>query len=201
MQEILAEGELSQEELEKFKEYLSLMTTELERCGDIVTGLLSFSRQSGKEYSVVEINEILMEVIALTHHKMELQGINVNTELVSSPLEVYGDVNQMQQCFLNLIFNATEAMPGGGTLTVTSKLDNLQNRAVVTIRDTGQGIVPENMDYIFDPFFTTKQEGEGTGLGLSIVHGIVKTHKGDIEVSSRVGEGTEFVLFFPIQGN
>jgi signal transduction histidine kinase len=71
----------------------------------------------------------------------------------------------------------------------------------VTIRDTGQGIAPENMDYIFDPFFTTKQEGEGTGLGLSIVHGIVKTHKGDIEVSSGVGEGTEFVLFFPIQGN
>jgi len=77
-------------------------------------------------------------------------------------------------------------------------LDSSHSNALVTIKDTGCGIGDENLDHIFDPFFTTKEEGKGTGLGLSIVHGVVKTHKGNIRVKSKVGEGSSFILDFPV---
>ena len=98
---------------------------------------------------------------------------------------------------LNLIFNATEAMPEGGELTVVSELDPDQKQVRVEIRDTGSGIHEENLNHIFDPFFTTKEAGQGTGLGLSIVYGIVKNHSGQILVESEVGRGSSFLLKFP----
>jgi signal transduction histidine kinase len=199
MRDILETNEPSIEDLDKFKKYLSLMSGELERCGNIVSGLLSFSRQTGAEYRNVELNEILQQVISLTHHKMELQDIELTTRLSPRPLVVHGDVNQLQQCFLNLIFNAIEAMPDGGRLSVISELESNGKNALVMIKDTGHGIAQEVLDHIFDPFFTTKQEGEGTGLGLSIVYGVVKTHKGDIKITSHVGEGSSFALSFSIR--
>jgi len=198
MQEILDEGDPTPESLQKFREFLSLMSKELERCGEIVSGLLSFSRVSSKEFKEDDLNELLEQVIRLTRHKMELQNIGVFTEFSPSPLVVLGDENQLQQCFLNLVFNAIEAMPEGGNLWIRATLDSSKKHALVTIKDTGCGIAEENLDHIFDPFFTTKGEGEGTGLGLSIVYGVVKLHKGKIEVSSRLEQGSSFVLTFPV---
>ncbi|MFH1241601.1 MAG: ATP-binding protein [Pseudomonadota bacterium] len=198
MQEILDEGDPNPEDLQKFREHLSLMAKELERCGEIVSGLLSFSRSSSVDFRDVDLNEILEQVIALTRHKMELQNIRINSQFSPRPLLVNGDQNQLQQCFLNLIFNAIEAMPEGGQLNITSRINKSQKNAVVSVEDTGSGIIEENLDHIFDPFFTTKEEGEGTGLGLSIVHGVVKTHKGEIHVKSKVGEGSSFILHFPL---
>ena len=103
----------------------------------------------------------------------------------------------MEQCLLNLVFNAMEAMPEGGNLGVASELDPARNQVQVEIRDTGSGIQAENLNHIFDPFFTTKDAGQGTGLGLSIVYGIVKNHSGDIRVESEAGQGSSFVLKFP----
>ena len=100
--------------------------------------------------------------------------------------------------FLNLLFNAIEAMPGGGRLSIHSSLDSSRSNALVTIKDTGCGIAKDNLDHIFDPFFTTKEEGEGTGLGLSIVYGVAKAHKGSIKVNSQHGEGASFILTLPI---
>jgi two-component system NtrC family sensor kinase len=199
MHDILDEGELSSENVEKFKKYVSLMSTELERCGNIISGLLSFSRQSDIATKDVDLNEILEQVLTLTRHKMEIQHIQLSTNLSSHPLIVNGHVNQLQQCFLNLIFNAIEAMPEGGQLGVASKLDRVHKSALIEIRDTGSGIAEESLDHIFDPFFSTKEEREGTGLGLSIVYGIVKNHGGDISVESQVGEGSAFVLNFPVE--
>ncbi len=199
MQDILEQEKVTPEELHNFKKYLSLMSRELERCGNIVSGLLSFSRHSEMKYGDVDLNEILEQVIALTRHKMEIQDIHLSTELYAHPLVVHGDLTHLQQCFLNLIFNAMEAMPEGGQLSVTSKLDIPNNNALVRIRDTGCGIAEENLDHIFDPFFTTKEEGEGTGLGLSIVYGVVRNHGGEIKVDSRVGKGTTFVLTIPVR--
>ncbi len=198
MKEILDGGEPDSQDLKKFRDYLSLMSRELERCGGIVSGLLSFSRASSTEFKDVDLNEILTQVIALTRHRIELQNIHLNTEFSLRPLIIYGDPNQLQQCFLNLIFNAIEAMPGGGQLSINSNLDSSRGHAQITIADTGCGIEEEDLDHVFDPFFTTKEEGEGTGLGLSIVHGVVKGHKGDIRVKSKVGEGSSFVLDFPV---
>ncbi len=199
MQDIVKEKKVTPEDLRNFEKYLSLMSRELERCGNIVSGLLSFSRHSEMKYGDVDLNEILEQVIALTRHKMEIQGIHLQTELYPHPLVVTGDLTHLQQCFLNLLFNAMEAMPEGGQLSATSELDVPNNNALVKIQDTGSGIPEENLDHIFDPFFTTKEEGEGTGLGLSIVYGVVKNHGGEIQVDSRVGKGTTFVLAIPIR--
>jgi two-component system NtrC family sensor kinase len=199
MQDILDEGELRAESVEKFKKYVSLMSGELERCGNIISGLLSFSRQSEIAPKDIDINEILEQVIALTRHKMEIQNIHLSARLSSHPLILNGDVNQLQQCFLNLIFNAIEAMPEGGQLHVMSKRDKAKRNALLEIRDTGSGIAKKNLPHIFDPFFSTKEEGEGTGLGLSIVYGIVKNHGGDIRVESRKGKGSAFLLSMPVR--
>ena len=198
MEGIMAEGEPGPNDLEQFRIYLSLMSGELERCGEIVSGLLSFSRESPTAFKHIDLNQILRSVIRLTHHKMELQNIDLDERLSSMPLIIRGDINQMQQCFLNLIFNAFEAMPEGGRMSVTSRLDQATKYAQLEIQDTGSGIPDENLNRIFDPFFTTKGEGKGTGLGLSIVYGVVKNHKGNIEVKSQMGKGSAFILTFPI---
>jgi signal transduction histidine kinase len=198
MQEILDEGDPSHEDLEQFKKHLSLMSKELERCGNIVSGLLSFSRESTIEYKDTDLNELLNAVITLTRHTMELRGIDLITKLSPGMLMIRGNGSQLQQCFLNLIFNAVEAMPDGGQLTILSKLDKAEKNAIIEIRDTGYGIPEENLNQIYDPFFTTKGEGEGTGLGLSIVYSVTKNHEGKIKIDSEVGKGTSFILNFPL---
>lgn len=201
MQSILSESDPGPKDLQQFRDYLNLMSGELERCGNIVSGLLSFARESKMETRDVELNEILGAVISLTRHKIDLQDIRLTLNLSTKPLVVKGDVNQLQQCFLNLVFNAIEAMPQGGELLISSKPDGSGKRAQVVFQDSGTGISEKHLDRIFDPFFTTKKEGDGTGLGLSIVYGIVKSHKGHIRVKSRLGKGTIFTLHFPISKN
>jgi two-component system, NtrC family, sensor kinase len=198
MLDILEQGDLSHERIKDFKKYLSLMSKELERCGNIVSGLLSFSRQSATEYRHVDLWETLKQALTLTKHRMDIQNIHLETRPWADPLIVVGDVNQLQQCFLNLLFNAIEAMPDGGRLFVSSELDRARHEARIIIRDTGHGIPQEIMGHIFDPFFTTKEEEKGTGLGLSIVYGVVKNHKGHVGVDSQVGEGASFLLTFPL---
>lgn len=198
MQDMLSRGQTGKKDLEKFKKYLTLMSHELERCGNIVSGLLSFSRENPMEYKNVLLNETLDSVITLTQHKMELQNIRLTTQISSRPLVIVGDSNQLQQCFLNLIFNSIEAMSGGGELKVIADLEPDGKSVRVEVCDTGHGIQEENMDHIFDPFFTTKEQGEGTGLGLSIVYGVTKNHRGEIKVTSKPGQGACFILYFPI---
>ncbi len=197
MEEILAKGQPTSKDLEEFKEYLSLMTPELERCGKIVSGLLSFSRETDLEYKSINLNEVLEAVIALTRHKLELQSIKLSTHLHPGLLWVRGNASRLEQCLLNLVFNAMEAMPGGGDLCLVSELESEQGQVLVEIRDTGSGIQEENLTHIFDPFFTTKEAGQGTGLGLSIAYGIVKNHSGHIRVKSEAGKGSSFFLQFP----
>jgi len=197
MEEILAKGQPTSKDLEEFKEYLSLMTPELERCGKIVSGLLSFSRDTALEYKSINLNEVLEAVMALTRHRLELQSIKLSTHLHPGLLWVRGNASRLEQCLLNLVFNAVEAMPEGGDLWVVSELEPVQKNVLVEIRDTGSGIQEENLNHIFDPFFTTKDAGQGTGLGLSIAYGIVKNHSGHIRVESEVGTGSSFKLTFP----
>jgi signal transduction histidine kinase len=197
MENTLAEGEPTKDSLREFKDHLALMSGELERIGKVVSGLLSFARQSEPGWNPVDTNEVLGQVVHLTRHRMDIQNIRLEMRLANARLMIHGDLHQVQQSFLNLVFNAIEAMPNGGLLCISSGLDPTSKRVRVEIRDTGCGIPEEHMGHIYDPFFTTKEAGKGTGLGLSIVHGIVKAHDGDIQVESRLGEGTAFVLFFP----
>ncbi len=198
MEEMLDEGKTSTKDLDEFKKHLSLMSKELERCGNIVSGLLSFSRESKLEYQNLDLNEVLDSVLTLTRHKINLGNIKLVTDLFRERLMIKGDINQIQQCFLNLIFNAIEAMPEGGQLRISTKFNTVEKKAVVGIQDTGYGISEKNLKHIFDPFFSTKIDGKGTGLGLSIVYGIVKNHQGSIDVNSTVGRGSLFTLSFPV---
>jgi signal transduction histidine kinase len=148
------------------------------------------------EFKNTDIHDLLQMVLSLTRHKLELSDIKLETSLCLDPLIVYGDKNQLQQCFLNLIFNAIDAMPKGGKMIISSGIKKDQKQVWIKINDNGCGISEQNMEHIFDPFFTTKEEG-GTGLGLSIVYGIIKDHKGEVGVESSPGKGTSFLISLP----
>jgi signal transduction histidine kinase len=198
IQDSLCKEELDQTEIDNIKYYASLISSEIERCGKIISGLLSFARETSNEYKEIDLNEVLESVIALTHHKMSLTDIELVSNVSKTPLAMRGDRNQLQQCFLNIIFNAIEAMPDGGQLTIASEKNCDTNTARIKIRDTGCGIDEENLQSIFDPFFSFQKTGEATGLGLSIVYGVVKSHLGKIKVDSKVGKGSTFILDFPL---
>jgi signal transduction histidine kinase len=194
----LDKEKLNHAEIENMKYYASLMSSELERCGNIISGLLSFARETTNEYKEVDLNEVIESVIALTKHKMSLNNIELICRIFTGPLVVRGDRNQLQQCFLNVIFNAIEAMPAGGRLTISATKGRNAKTTHIEIRDTGCGIATENLKNIFDPFFSAKKNGQGTGLGLSITYGVVKSHAGNIKLDSKVGQGTTFILDFPL---
>jgi two-component system, NtrC family, sensor kinase len=198
MEEMMAERKPAASDLAQFKKYLAIMSRELERCGSIVSGLLSFSRGPKLEYLDLDFAEVLDTVLKLTRHTMNINNIKLVTDFSPKALMIKGDNNQLQQCLLNLIFNAIEAMPEGGQLRISSKFDSTEKYALIGIQDTGYGISKENLEHIFDPFFSSKEEGKGTGLGLSIVYGIVKNHKGNIKVNSTTGRGSLFTLSFPV---
>jgi two-component system, NtrC family, sensor kinase len=198
MHDVLSAGSPTEETTEKFKGHLQLMSSELERVGGIVSGLLSFARESGVEHTHVNVNEVLDAALFLTRHKMELGNIKLTTELHPGSIMLLGDINQLQQTFMNLILNSVESMPEGGQLSVTSRMDATGENAWFIIQDTGYGIPKEVMNNLFDPFFTTKDVGQGTGLGLSIVYGVVKNHRGTIKIDSKEREGTTCTLTFPV---
>lgn len=201
MNRILKRGPLDQESREKFQTYLNLMEGELDRCSKIVSNLLAFSRKSKLEFSMVDLNELIRRSIMLSEHKLSMQNIRIETRLPAEAPKVLGDFNQLQQCLINLIFNAIDAMPNGGILGLECTLDRKNGWAEMKVRDTGHGIAKEDLTYIFDPFFTTKTEGKGLGLGLSTVYGIIDKHKGTIVVESEPGKGAIFSIKLPIAGD
>jgi two-component system NtrC family sensor kinase len=198
MHKTTSEEQPTLENWQQMNSYLAIVSDELVRCGDIISGLLSFSRETTPGYVDVDLNDILRSATTLTRHKMELQRIALTLKLAPGLIMVRGDTNQLQQAMLNLIFNAIEAMPTGGTLEICTHLDASEKQVSIEVKDTGYGISPENLDHIYDPFFSTKTPGEGTGLGLSIVYGIIKNHSGRVKVKSTVNRGTAFSLRLPM---
>ena len=193
----LDEDGLGAEELEEFRRYLELVAHESSRCGQIVSNLLSFSRQHEMELRPVDINDIIRSVILLCQHRMQLQNIAIHEEFDPDLPEITGDYNQVQQCIMNVIFNAMEAMPDGGKLTIRTFFKKKNRMVHISITDTGCGIPEENLSIIFEPFFSTKEESQGVGLGLSVVYGIIREHQGNIYVESEVGTGSTFTIRFP----
>ncbi len=121
--------------------------------------------------------------------------------MIDNPeLHIWGDLTQFQQVLTNLIFNAIEAMPEGGVLTLKVGRQGANNLVWIEVADTGAGIAEEVMPHVFEPFFTTKGEGQGVGLGLSLVYSIVRRHGGDISAQSEPGQGTVFTVTWPTAG-
>ena len=177
-------------------EYLSKMETELTRSTRLIRNLLDFARQSPPRFWEVDINEVINRSFELASHSAQLQHVQVLKELDPALPRVSADFDQLQQVCTNLIMNAIQAMPGGGTLTIRTSADNTQVK--IEVQDTGVGISPENMRKLFTPFFTTKREVKGVGLGLAVSYGIVQRHRGRIEVQSKEGEGTTFTVYLPL---
>jgi two-component system NtrC family sensor kinase len=180
------------------KEELEIIAKEASRCRDIVRGLLDFARQRKLQIENIDLNHILTEVLSLTSKQESFQNVEVVKTLDPSLPKISGDPVQLREVFLNIISNAGEATRGGGKVTVNTRFNKGGRDIEVSISDTGQGVSPENLSKIFMPFFTTKKIGQGTGLGLAIAYGIVKMHRGSIDVKSKVGEGTTFLVRLPI---
>jgi two-component system NtrC family sensor kinase len=184
--------------MKKFKHYLELVENETGRCSQIVASLLNFARISKPAFGEVRVAELIDRCILLSQHKLELSNIRIESNIQSGIPAVKGDFNQLQQCVINLIFNAIDAMPHGGTLTFEGHYDSEARMAVILVKDSGQGIAPDDLPYIFEPFFTTKNQAYGVGLGLSTVYGIMERHNGSIDVKSQLGEGAVFRLKIPV---
>jgi signal transduction histidine kinase len=185
------------DEQEDAREEIEIILKHATRTAGIVKNLLEFARRTDLAVKPVSVNPILEEALSITSHQAELQQVYVKKELSEDLPTIAGDANKLQQVFVNIMVNALQVMQGGGTLTIRSCAAPDTEHVQVTIADTGPGIAEENLAKIFEPFFTTKPTGKGTGLGLSVSHGIIEQHNGKIEVTSKTGEGTAFIITIP----
>jgi two-component system NtrC family sensor kinase len=174
---------------------LSLIEQEGVRCKNIVQDLLDFSRQSKFAPRRLSVIDVIESAVKLMEHQPNSELVTVERDYAGELPQVVADENQLQQVYFNIIRNAYQAMPDGGTLRITSAVE--EDTVLTSFADTGVGIPEENLRQIFDPFFTTKEVGQGTGLGLSVSYGIVRQHGGTIEVSSENGDGATFTVRLP----
>lgn len=195
---VLDRGVPQGEQVEKFQRYLNLVESETGRCSQIVSSLLAFSRRSEPTFAPVDVKELLERCALLSRHKLELQNIRLGLNTSPGIPTIIGDHNQLQQCIINLIFNAIDAMPNGGALTLAAEYRTGGDHLTIIVRDTGHGIASKDLPHIFEPFYTTKKEGYGVGLGLSTAYGIIDRHQGKIEVTSSPGNGATFRIQLPL---
>jgi signal transduction histidine kinase len=183
-----------------YREELEMIQREAKRATDVVRRLLDFSRQGERTRARADLNEIVEDVIALTQHLIHTSGVQLTASLSGDLPWVSVDRNQMKQVLLNLIHNALQAMPAGGSLVISTEARMREGRQweIMSVHDTGGGIPAKDRERVFEPFFTTKGDKGGTGLGLSVTYGIVTDHGGTIEVESEPGQGSTFTVWLPL---
>jgi two-component system NtrC family sensor kinase len=189
---------------EEVRSDLETIAQETERVRKIVKGLLDFSRQTELDREPADVNRLVRFSISLVENQALIKGVNLSFEAGEGLPMITLDRNQMQSVLLNIIINALDATDPGGSITITSGIGVStskpgQNGIEILCTDTGCGISPENLNKLFDPFFTTKDVGHGTGLGLSVSYGIVERHGGTIWVQSKIGKGSTFKVWLPIE--
>ncbi len=196
------ENELQTEETEK---QLLKIERETDRSSRIIRNLLDFSRQSEPTLRPVDLNKVVKATLSIVGHQFSLENITLEMNLDPQLSLVLADFDQIQQVLINIILNATQAMPNGGNLKIaTSVAESIEiggspkNTVRIDVSDTGVGIPKENLNKLFTPFFTTKEKGKGVGLGLAALHGIIERHKGKIEVDSKPGLGTTFTIYLEV---
>ncbi len=179
--------------------WVDLLAQQVKRLSEITRRLMNFSRNVADEAKMEEIsiNRAVEETVDIVQHEYRNSRIDIESRLSSDLPNTIGNTNLIQQVMLNLLINARDAMPQGGTIRIST--ESTAYYVIVSVADTGTGIPKNTLDKIFMPFFTTKGEGSGTGLGLSICRKIMSEHKGEIKVESIEGKGTRFTLFFPIR--
>jgi len=183
------------------EEDFGIIKKEIDRINENITRLLNFARPEEPQFQEINVHELLKDTLNLLMTKIQNNKIQLDISFLNAHPQLKGDPKQLTQVFLNLLLNAIEAMPQGGTLAIRSSIetnpDNKDKFFQIVIQDTGQGIPESDIPHLFEPFFTTKKEG--TGLGLSIVNSLIQKHRGQIEVESEWGRGSSFILTLPIR--
>ena len=193
----IRENRFDRDQLKATERYLNLSVREALRCGDIVKNLLTFARQKNVEAKKIDLSTVIDTIMLLVDHQLDLAGIDCEIDLPASGYVVWGDGAQIQQCIMNLVFNAVDAMPSGGRITVSGGIEEQGDMLWLSIADTGHGIGADELPHIFEPFYSTKIAGKGVGLGLSMVYGIIREHNGTVEVDSEMGKGSTFRIKLP----
>ena len=176
---------------------LTMIENETKRCGNIVKGLLDFSRKDQDDFEPKHVHEVLRETYDLMTHPMKIANIHFYTDFSAKSDLIYCSPNQIKQACIAMLVNASEAVTENGEVILRTK--NLNDDSFrIEITDNGKGIAPEDIPHIFEPFFSTKQNTSGHGLGLAIVHGIIQSHKGKIDVQSEPGKGTTISITLPL---
>jgi len=180
--------------------YLKVIEDETKRCGEIVKGLLDFSRKDQLDYGMYHLNKILREAYTLMEHQMKIENIDFLTDFSASRDLVQCNENQIKQACIAVLLNASEAVfEKGEILMRTTNPDEESIKLEFT--DNGVGIAPADIPHIFEPFFSAKEKASGIGLGLAIVHGIVQSHNGKVEIDSELGKGTTISIILPLIKN
>ena len=178
------------------KQGLTTIVRQVERITKIMDQLLSFARQTPIERRPLALSLVVQDIVDVIQERLEKRRIQFEMDLETDCPDVFADRDQMGQVLLNLIVNSIQAMPGGGSLSLSLRCRNDHVR--LSVSDTGCGIPAAHVPKLFTPFFSTKEVGEGTGLGLTVVHGIIEEHQGTITVDSEPGQGTTFHIDLPV---
>ena len=182
---------------ESMLKYLKVIETETKRCGDIVKGLLDFSRKDQQDFKSKHLHQILHETYTLMAHQMKIENISFLTDFTAESDLISCSENEIKQACIAILLNASEAIiENGEILMETSNPD--EHTIKLEITDNGSGISPDDIPHVFEPFFSAKQKASGIGLGLAIVHGIIQNHKGKVEVDSDLGNRTTISITLPI---
>lgn len=181
---------------EEIEILIDRMQNGVNRVSGIVASLNHFNRQSQDTKQVCDIHAIINNCLLMLNNHIQF-NIDIEKNFTTEPIQVKGNEGKLHQVFINIIANATDAIHDKGIIRISTFLDN--NFLCVSVKDNGSGIKKEIINKIMDPFFTTKDAGSGVGLGLSISYGIIKEHKGDIEINSIEGEGTEVLIYLPVK--
>jgi signal transduction histidine kinase len=179
---------------------LLVIEQEVERMATLVSNLLLFSRRSNKQISTLDLCEELTNSLDFIQYHLRSHNIDIVKDCATVLPTVQADRQQLRQVFLNLISNASDAMPKGGTLTVRGRVGAMaggETAVVIEFTDTGTGVQTGDLPKLWEPFFTTKPEGKGTGLGLAICRRTVEEHRGTIEIETGPGKGTTVRITIP----
>ncbi|MGC2195782.1 MAG: ATP-binding protein [Terriglobales bacterium] len=194
-------GEAETSKKKDAEQCLDLIAEESRRCGDLVKNLLTFSHTTPMNVQTTDLNSVVDRGLRLIAHQLELNGVELHRELPGDLPAIHCDPGQVEQVLLALVMNAIDAMPRGGNLWVSTRLQGEATGLAIQVRDDGSGIPAEILPRIFEPFLTTKETGKSVGLGLAVSQNIVEAHGGRIEVQSELGRGTTFTVTLPIESN
>ncbi len=195
----LQSAPIEQEKRLAMMKHLKFIETETKRCGDIVKGLLDFSRKDQSDHEISHLHEILSSTADLMRHPMKISNISFYTHFKAERDEVSCSPNQIKQACIAMLVNASEAMTSDANGEIVIQTSNPDNEHIkFEIIDNGRGMEKDSIPSIFEPFYSTKHEASGIGLGLAIVHGIISSHKGKISVQSTPGMGTTFAITLPL---